>query len=56
MIHPNNDSQLQEQANKSSAENQQEKTDPNLTELKGFTKSDEKLEPKEEQIDAEKPD
>jgi hypothetical protein len=55
MIHPNNRVD-QDHSNQSSAENQQEKTDPNLTELKGFTDSDEKLEPKEDQIDAEKPE
>ena len=54
MIHPNNDGDRQEQSTQNSTEGQQEKTDPNLTELKGFTDSDEKLEPKEEEIDAEK--
>ena len=54
MVDPNNDGDRQKQATQASTEGQQEKTDPNLTELKGFTDSDEKLEPKEEEIDAEK--
>lgn len=44
----------EEPGDNSVSDNKQEKTDPNLTELKGFTDSNEKLEPKADQIDSEK--
>lgn len=40
--------------NNPAPDSKQEKSDPNLTELKGFIDPNEKLEPKAEEIDAEK--
>ncbi len=55
MADTDNPSDVKEQpGNNPASDNQQEKTDPNLTELKGFTDSNEKLEPKAEEIDSEK--
>ncbi len=55
MVDPNDQHNIKKQpGNNPSSDNKQEKSDPNLTELKGFIDPKEKLEPKADKIDSEK--